>query len=127
MDLTSINESMKIINNKIKSYLDNMPNIPKATFEQQMDSKYIADMYNNIVFIYSDLLKLITEEQYFVSQCKKVLRMLSGNTTLESQQKKQINTAIDIVEEQIQPLYTEKERLKTIEMFYRSVYTKRDF
>ena len=127
MDLSSLNASLNVLCNKITKYLDNVPQIGQANYEQQQDIKYISDNYNNIVFIYSELLNLITETQYFISQCKKVCKMLSNNTSLEKQQKEKIKAAIEVIEEQSKPLYNERERLKTLEMFYRSIYTRRDF
>ena len=35
--------------------------------------------------------------------------------------------AIDLIKELSNPLYTEKERLKTIEMFYRGICQRRDY
>ena len=41
---------------------------------------------------------------------------------------KNINkTAMEMIEEESKPLYNERERLKTIEMFYRSIYSQRSF
>lgn len=127
MDLSSINNSLNSLNNKITTYLDNPINIGFATYEQQLDIAYISNQYNSIVQEYSNLLQLITEVQYFVSQCKKVMRLLSDNTSLEKAQKQKIKSAIDIISDVAEPLYNEKERLKTIEMMYRSIYTRRDF
>jgi hypothetical protein len=127
MDLSSLNQSLNIITNKITTYLDNKPKIKFADYEHQLDIKYISDKYNEIVTVYSYLLDLITEVQYFISQCKKISKLISGNTSLELNQKNKIKTAIDLVEEQVEPLYTERDRLKTIEMFYRNVYTRREF
>ena len=87
----------------------------------------IAKKYNEIVETYSYLLNLITEVQFFISQCKKVIKLIAGNTSLEQSQKAKIKTAIDLIEIQAEPLYNEKERLKTIEMFYRNIYTRREF
>lgn len=127
MDLSSLNNSLNNLNNKITTYLDNPIKIDFATYEQQLDMQYISNQYNNIVQSYSDLLRLITEVQYFVSQCKKILRLISDNTALEKAQKQKIKSAIDIINEAAEPLYNEKERLKTIEMMYRSIYTRREF
>jgi uncharacterized protein YdaL len=127
MDLSSLNQSLNILSNKIKSYLDNPVNIEFANYEQQRDVVYVSNKYNEIVHYYSDLLSLITETQYFISQCKKVSRLLSSNTSLEKAQKDKIKTAISIIEEISVPLYNEKERLKTIEMMYRAIYNQKDF
>ena len=127
MDLSSLNNSLNILSNKIKVYLDNTPQIEFAPYEKQMDTIFISNKYNDIVKIYSDLLNLITESQYFISQCKKVIKLIAGNTSLEQSQKAKIKAAIDLIEMQIEPLYNEKERLKTIEMFYRNIYTRKDF
>ena len=127
MDLSSLNNSLNILSNKIKTYLDNRPNIEGADFEHQQDTIYIANQYDNIVQLYSNLLDLITETQFFVSQCKKLIKLISDNTSLEKNQKNRIKVAIDIINELSEPLYNEKERLKTLEMFYRSIYSKRDF
>lgn len=127
MDLSSINNSLNTLSTKIKTYLDNIPEIGQATFEQQQDVQYISNKYNEIVQTYSDLLKIIIEVQYFTSQCKKVNRLISENTSLERNQKAKIKTAIDIIDELVEPLYLEKERLKVIEMFYRNLYSRKDF
>lgn len=127
MDLSSLNQSLNILSNKIKNYLDNKPSIEGADFEHQQDAQYIANQYNNIVQLYSNLLDLITEIQYFISQCKKLIKLISDNTSLEKNQKLRIKTAIEIITELSEPLYNEKEKLKTLEMFYRNIYSRRDF
>ena len=127
MDLSSLNQSMNIVINKIQTYLDNPKQIKFADYQQQQDIPYITDRYNEIVQYYSDLLSLLTEVQYFISQCKKVLRLIGENSNLERAQKSKVKMAIDLVTESAEPLYNEKERLKTLEMFYRSVYTRRDY
>ena len=127
MDLSSLNQSLNVITNKITTYLDNKPKIDFADFEHQQDVIYISNKYNEIVTAYSYLLDLITEIHYFISQCKKVNRLISGNTSLETSQKAKIKTAISLVEEQAEPLNYERDRLKTIEMFYRNLYTRKDF
>lgn len=127
MDLSSLNKSLNVITNKITTYLDNTPQIGFADFEHQQDTIYISNKYDEIVMHYSNLLNLITEIQYFISQCKKVIRLISDNNSLAQSQKAKIKTAIDLVEEASQPLFNEKERLKTIEMFYRNLYTRKDF
>lgn len=127
MDLSSINNSINNLLNKIKTYLETTPRINEANYEQQQDIVYITNQYNNIVQEYSKLLDLITEVQYFISQCKKVIRLLSDNTSLEKAQKAKVKMAIDLITEAAEPLSNEKERLKVLEMFYRSVYTRREF
>ena len=127
MDLSSLNKSLNVITNKITTYLDNTPQIGFADSEHQQDTIYISNKYDEIVMHYSNLLNLITEIQYFISQCKKVIRLISDNNSLAQSQKAKIKTAIDLVEEASQPLFNEKERLKTIEMFYRNLYTRKDF
>jgi len=127
MDLSPINNSLNNISKKIDNYLNNKVDVISADFNQQQDIKYISDNYNKAVQDYSDLLKLITEVQYFQSQCKKIIRLTSNNTNLEKNQKLIVKTAIDTIEELAVPLYNEKERLKTAEMFYRSLYNRRDF
>lgn len=127
MDLSSINIALSNISKKITNYLDNLVIIESANYEKQQDIQFISNNYNKIVQDYSDLLKLITEVQYFISQCKKIIRLLSDNTVLEKNQKAKIKIAIDTAEELAQPLYNEKERLKVAEMFYRNLYTRRDF
>lgn len=127
MDLSSLNQSLNVLLNKIKTYLDNPPKVEEATYEQQMDIKYVYDSYNNIVQLYSNLLSLLTEISYFISQCRRINRLISDNTSLEKAQKNKINAAITIITENAEPLYVEKERLKTLEMFYRNVYTRKDY
>lgn len=127
MDLSSLNQTLNVITNKITTYLDKRPQIEFADFEHQQDVVYISNKYNEIVTAYSYLLDLITEVQYFISQCKKVNRLISGNTSLETSQKAKIKTAINLIEDQAEPLYNDKDRLKTIEMFYRNLYTRREF
>lgn len=127
MDLSSLNQSLNVLSNKIKTYLDNTPNIEFAPYEKQMDTIFISNKYDEIVETYSYLLNLITEVQFFISQCKKVIKLIAGNTSLEQSQKAKIKTAIDLIEIQAEPLYNEKERLKTIEMFYRNIYMRREF
>lgn len=127
MDLSSLNQSLNVLQNKINNYLDKVPTIAFASFEQQMDQIYVSNKYNEIVEIYSNLLNLITEVQYFISQCKKISKLLPNNSNLEKAQQNKIKTAIDLIEIISQPLYNEKERLKTIEMFYRNLYTRKDF
>ena len=117
MDLTSINAALNAVNSKITNYLDKPAKFDFAPYEKQLDTIFISNCYNNI----------ITEAQYFISQCKKAIRLIGDSNALAKQQKAQVKTAIDIIEEQLVPLYNEKERLKTIEMFYRNIYTRKDF
>ena len=98
-----------------------------APYEKQLDTIFVSNNYNKIVNEYSNVLNIITESQYFISQCKKAIRLIGDSNALAKQQKAQIKAAIDIIEEQLVPLYNEKERLKTIEMFYRNIYTRREF
>lgn len=127
MDLTSINVALNNVNNKINSYLDKPVRFDSAPYEKQLDTIFVSNNYNKIVNEYSNVLNIITEAQYFISQCKKAIRLIGDSNALAKQQKAQIKTAIDIIEEQLVPLFNEKERLKTIEMFYRNIYTRRDF
>lgn len=127
MDLSSLNNTLNILIKKIDGYLDSVPEIEFADYKQQMDTVYISNQFNRIVYEYSNLLRLITETQYFIAQCKKAIKLLSNNTTLEKQQKERIKTAMEMIEEESKPLYNERERLKTIEMFYRSIYSQRSF
>ena len=127
MDLTSINVALNNVNNKINSYLDKPVRFDSAPYEKQLDTIFVSNNYNKIVNEYSNVLNIITEAQYFISQCKKAIRLIGDSSALAKQQKAQIKTAIDIIEEQLVPLFNEKERLKTIEMFYRNIYTRRDF
>ena len=127
MDLTSINTALNSVNNKISNYLDKPTKFEFAPYEKQLDTIFISNCYNKIVNDYSNVLNIITEAQYFISQCKKAIRMIGDSSALAKQQKAQIKTAIDIIEEQLVPLFNEKERLKTIEMFYRNIYSRRDF
>ena len=127
MDLTSINVALNNVNNKINSYLDKPVRFESAPYEKQLDTIFVSNNYNKIVNEYSNVLNIITEAQYFISQCKKAIRLIGDSNALAKQQKAQIKTAIDIIEEQLVPLYNEKERLKSIEMFYRNIYTRREF
>jgi len=127
MDLSSLNNTLNTLIKKIDGYLDSVPDIEFADYQKQMDTVYISNQYNRIVYEYSNLLRLITETQYFTSQCKKAIKLLSNNTVLEKQQKDRIKTAIDMIEEESKPLYNERERLKTIEMFYRTIYSQKNF
>ena len=127
MDLSSLNNTLNVLIKKVDGYLDNTPKIEMADFNKQQDTVFISNQFNIIVYEYSRLLELITEVQYFSSQCKKAMKLLSNNTSLEKQQKDRIKSALDIIEEESKPLYNEKERLKTIEMFYRTIYTHKDF
>ncbi len=127
MDLSSLNNTLNTLIKKIDGYLDSVPEIEFADYKQQMDTIYISNQYNRIVYEYSNLLRLITETQYFISQCKKAIKLLSNNTVLEKQQKDRIKAAIDMIEEESKPLYNERDRLKVIEMFYRTIYTHKDF
>lgn len=127
IDLTSINIALTNISKKISEYLNNIPKIEFADYDKQQDIRYISNKYNEIVQYYSNLLNLIIEVQYFISQCKKLIRLISDNSSLEKNQKTKLKIAIDTIEELSQPLYNEKERLKTIEMMYRTIYSRRDF
>ena len=127
IDLTSINIALTNISKKISEYLNNIPKIEFADYNKQQDIQYISNKYNEIVQYYSNLLNLIIEVQYFISQCKKLIRLISDNSSLEKNQKTKLKIAIDTIEELSQPLYNEKERLKTIEMMYRAIYSRRDF
>lgn len=127
MDLSSVNETLNKLSGDIRKYLDNPPRIDGANYDQQQDIKYILNKYNEIVQLYSDLLDLLREVDYFISLCKKGIKLLSGTSELEQAQKGKLKGAIDLIKELSNPLYTEKERLKTIEMFYRSICTRRDF
>lgn len=127
MDLTSVNATLNKLSTEIKYYLDHPPYIEGATYEQQQDIKYILNKYNDIVQMYGDLVTLQRDIEYFISLCKKGIRLLSGQTELEKAQKQKLKSALDLIKELAAPLYTEEKRLKTIEMFYRSVCTRRDF
>lgn len=127
IDLTSINIALTNISKKISEYLNNIPKIEFADYNKQQDIQYISNKYNEIVQYYSNLLNLIIEVQYFISQCKKLIRLISDNSSLEKNQKTKLKIAIDTIEELSQPLYTEKERLKTIEMMYRTIYSRREY
>ena len=127
MDLSSLNNTLNTLIKKIDGYLDSAPDIEFADYQQQMDTVYISNQYNRIVYEYSNLLRLITETQYFISQCKKAIKLLSSNTILEKQQKDRIKAAIDMIEEESKPLYNERDRLKVIEMFYRTIYSQKNF
>ena len=127
MELSSLTNTLNTLIKKIDRYLDSTPEIEFADYQQQMDTIYISNQYNRIVYEYSNLLRLITETQYFISQCKKSIKLIANNTILEKQQKDRIKMAIDMIEEESKPLYNERERLKTIEMFYRTIYTHKDF
>ena len=127
MDLSSLNNTLNTLIKKIDGYLDSIPEIDFADYKQQQDTIYISNQYNRIVYEYSNLLRLITEVQYFVSQCKKAIKLLSSNTVLEKQQKDRIKAAVDMIEEESKPLYNERDRLKVIEMFYTTIYTHKDF
>lgn len=127
MDLSSLNTALNKIQNKITEYLDNPYKIETADYTKQMDIPYICNQYNQIVIYYSNLLSLITEIQYFISQCRKVYRLIPNNSGLEKAQKDKIKQAIDLIIELSEPIYNEKERLKTLEMFYRNLYTQKNF
>ena len=127
MDLSSLNNTLNTLIKKIDGYLDSIPEIDFADYKQQQDTIYISNQYNRIVYEYSNLLRLITEIQYFVSQCKKATKLLSSNTILEKQQKDRIKAAVDMIEEESKPLYNERDRLKVIEMFYRTIYSRREY
>lgn len=127
MNLSSLNTALNDLSNKITKYLDNTPRIEFATYEQTLDTKYITNQYSKIVNVYSGILDLIREEEYFISQCRKGLRLLSENTNLEREQRSKLKTTIDLVTEISTPLYTEEKRLKTIEMYYRNLYSRKDF
>lgn len=127
MDLSSVNETLNKLSGDIRKYLDNPPRIDGANYEQQQDIKYILNKYNEIVQLYSDLLDLLREVDYFISLCKKGIKLLSGTSELEQAQKGKLKGAIDLIKELSNPLYTEKERLKTIEMFYRGICQRRDY
>ena len=127
MDLSSLNNAMNTLINRTQTYLDNLPELNFATYEQQLDIPYVSNQYSRIVELYSNLLKLITEVQFFTSQCSKIAKLLSGNSNLERAQQAKVKSALSLVKEVASPLETERDRLKTIEMFYRALYTKRDF
>lgn len=127
MDLSSLNTALNNLQNRITKQLENLPDIGFANYEKQRDVIYVSNKYNEIVEEYSNLLKLITDTQYFVSQCKKINRLLPENSSLEKTQKMKIKSAIELINDLSEPLYNEKERLKTIEMFYRNLYTQKDF
>lgn len=127
MELSALNNTLNMLIKKIDGYLDSIPEIDFADYQQQQDTIYISNQYNRIVYEYSNLLRLITEVQYFVSQCKKAIKLLSSNTVLEKQQKDRIKAAIDMIEEESKPLYNERDRLKNIEMFYRTIYSRREY
>lgn len=127
MDLSSLNTAFNKLAKKIQDYLDNPVKFEYADFEKQRDIIFISNQYNQIVCDFSNLLNLITEIQYFISQCKKIISLLSDNTNLEKGQKLKIKSAIDLITDLSFPLYNEKERLKTLEMFYRNLYTQRNY
>ena len=127
MDLSSVNETLNKLSGDIRKYLDNPPRIDGANYDQQQDIKYILNKYNEIVQLYSDLLDLLREVDYFISLCKKGIKLLSGTSELEQAQKGKLKGAIDLIKELSNPLYTEKERLKVYEMFYRGICQRRDY
>ena len=73
MDLSSLNTAFNTLAKKIQDYLDNPVKFEYADFEKQRDIIFISNQYNQIVCDFSNLLNLITEIQYFVSQCKKII------------------------------------------------------
>ena len=127
MDLSSVNETLNKLSGDIRRYLDNPPRIDGATYDQQQDIKYILNKYNEIVQLYSDLLDLQREVDYFISLCKKGIKLLSGTSELEQAQKNKLKGAIDLMKEISSPLSTEEKRLKVIEMFYRGICTRREY
>ena len=127
MDLSSVNNTLNKLSGDIKNYLDNPPRIEGATYEQQQDIKYILDKYNEIVQLYGDLVSLQREIDYFISLCKKGIKLISGNSELEQAQKNKLKGAIDLIKELANPLYTEEKRLKVIEMFFRGICTRREY
>ena len=126
MDLSSLNNAMNTLINRTQTYLDNLPELNFATYEQQLDVPYVSNQYSRIVELYSNLLKLQTDIQYFISQCNKIVKLMPGNTTLEKAQINKVKTAISLVKEVAEPLDIERDRLKTVEMFYRSLFNRKD-
>lgn len=126
MDLSSLNNAMNTLINRTQTYLDNLPELNFATYEQQLDIPYVSNQYSRIVELYSNLLKLQTDIQYFISQCNKIVKLMPGNTTLEKTQINKVKTAISLVKEVAEPLDIERDRLKTVEMFYRSLFNRKD-
>ena len=59
MDLSSLNNTLNILIKKVDGYLDSVPEIDFADYQQQMDTVYISNQYNRIVYEYSNLLRLI--------------------------------------------------------------------
>ena len=127
MDLSSVNSTLNKLSGDIKRYLDNPPKMNGADYQQMQDPKYMQNQYNEVVQRFGDLLDLIREIEYFISLCRKGIKLLSGNSELEQAQKSKLKGAIDLIKELSNPLYTEKERIKTFEMFYRGLSNKRDF
>jgi len=127
MNLSDANAVVNKLSEDIRKYLDNPPKIEGATYEQQQDIKYILDKYNEVVQLYSNLLDLQREVDYFISLCKKGIKLIPGNSELELAQKGKLKSFVDLMKELSNPLSIEKERLKTIEMFYRSICQRRDF
>jgi CRISPR/Cas system CSM-associated protein Csm2 small subunit len=123
MDLNILNKKLNDIANKIRTYLNNPYEHKPADFSEQQNGVYISNEYDRIVAGYSDLLRLITEVQFNISECKKFIRF-AGATDLERRAKEQVKEFVKVLEELIEPLYNEKERLKTIEMFYRNLYNR---
>ena len=124
MDLNLLNRKLNEIANKIKTYLSNPYEHKPADFQQQQNGVYIANEYDRVVAGYSDLLRLITEVQFYESECKKYLKFTPENTALEKKSKEQVRNFLNSIVDFTEPLYNEKERLKTIEMFYRNLYNR---
>ena len=56
MDLSSLNNAMNTLINRTQTYLDNLPELNFATYEQQLDIPYVSNQYSRIVELYSNLL-----------------------------------------------------------------------
>lgn len=122
--VSTISSKINELNKKVDSYLKEPFEVAPADFKMQQNGVFIADEYNRVVVAYSDLLKLITETQYLISQSKKCITLMTCNTTLERNNKIKLENGIKLIETISEPLHNEKERLKTVEMFYRNLYNR---
>lgn len=131
LDLNStVTEIITIFNeikNEVEGCLKNTKKYELLSYERLQNIEILTNQYRDIVQDYSDLLNIITDVEFFVSRCNKILSLIAGNTNEELNKKNKIKSAKIILENYLRPLEVERERVKTVEMFYRSLYTRRNF
>lgn len=126
-DLKTIQDMYNRLKDRVEGYLNDKPQPIYLDFNQQQDITLVSNMYSHIVQTYSDFLLLYSDIQFFITRCKKLLAQLPNNTKTDQAVRSKVKAIMDLTYIYVDPMETERERLKTAEMFYRSICNRRDY